>query len=181
MNYDNQSTIINADYNSMPLDILCDHIENTHHKYVAAKSVEIKRNIEKLISQQPDTIETFSEVKFIFNEIVAQLSMHMMREELMLFPVIKKMVKTGTPVKTLFGSIRAPIETMLNEHDSEEERFNTIATLTHSYQSTEDSSDLHKETLAMLNEFHKDLLQHIHLENDILFPKSIILEEKINS
>ena len=180
MNDDKQTYKTDVDYSSFPLDLLCDHIENTHHKYVTNKSVELKINIEKIISEQHEYIKIISEVQLIFNEIVAQLSMHMMREELMLFPIIRKMVRTGLPVKTSFGSISIPIETMLSEHDSEEDRFNRISTITNNYKTPLDSSKLLKDTLTMLNEFHKDLLQHIHLENDILFPKGINLETELN-
>ncbi len=167
------------DFENMQLDMLCEHIEQTHHKYVEAKSVEIKSNLKALLEMNLDNHSELNEVSNIFDETAGQLSMHMRREELMLFPVIKKMVKTGQPVKTLFGSIRNPIETMLAEHDSEEERFEQISSLTNNYMAGDDAVPILQKTFDSLKEFGEDLLQHIYLENDILFPKSIALEERL--
>ncbi len=175
---DNFRTLYN--FENMPLDMLCDHIEQTHHKYVERKSVEIKNNLNTLIEQFQNEYPELVEVKYIFDDTASQLAMHMRREELMLFPVIRKMTRTNQPVKTMFGSIRNPIETMLNEHESEEKRFETIAKLTNNYQSGDEKNKLLQETLYSLKEFGIDLRQHIHLENDILFPKSIELEDKLN-
>lgn len=169
----------NEQYNAMSLDLLCDHIEQTHHKYVENTSVEIKENLKQLIDNGADNKSNLIEVSTIFDETASQLAMHMRREELMLFPVIRKMVKTQKPVKTLFGSIRKPIETMLDEHDSEEERFEKIAELTDDYNTDNNNDKLYNTTLKMLKEFGEDLLLHIHLENDILFPKSIELEDNL--
>lgn len=172
--------MIEKDFENMSLDALCDHIEQTHHKYVERESVTIKNNLSILIEQNSSDHPELIEVKSIFEEVASQMAMHMRREELMLFPVIRKMVRTEAPVKTLFGSIRTPIETMLNEHDSEEERYEKISKLTNNFQTPDNNENkLLDTTLQQLKQFGKDLLQHIHLENDILFPKSINLEEAL--
>lgn len=168
-----------VEFNYWPLDLLSDYIEKTHHRYVSAKTPEIYGYLEKIIEVHGKQHPELLEVDKLFKETAGQLAMHMKREELMLFPVIRKMVKTQRKVKTLFGSIRNPIETMMNEHDDEGERFREIAALTNHYTLPADGCETYRVTLALLREFEDDLHLHIHLENNILFPKAIALEESL--
>lgn len=173
---DNKASV---EFNYWPLDLLSDYIEKTHHRYVSAKTPEINEYLEKIIQVHGERHPELLEVDRLFKETAGQLAMHMKREELMLFPVIRKMTKTQRKVKTLFGSIRNPIETMMNEHDDEGERFRQIAALTNNYTLPADGCETYRVTLALLQEFEDDLHLHIHLENNILFPKAIALEESL--
>lgn len=171
-----------VDYNSWPLDLLADYIEKKHHRYVESRSQEIKPFLEKIIrvhgERHPELIETGK----LFNESVGKLAMHMKKEELMLFPFIRRMVKAEqdkTSVQAPFGSVQNPIKAMMHDHDGEGERFRKIASLTNDYNPPADACNTYRVTFSMLKEFEEDLHLHIHLENNILFPKAISMEEKL--
>jgi len=169
-----------VDYNSWPLDLLADYIEKKHHRYVEAKTLEIMPFLDKVMRVHGGRHPELLEVGKLFKESAGELAMHMKKEEFILFPYIRKMVQaqqTGTAVHAPFGSVQNPIQTMMHEHDSEGERFGKIASLTDNYTPPADACNTYRVTFSLLKEFEEDLNLHIHLENNILFPKSIALEE----
>ncbi|MBX3239397.1 MAG: iron-sulfur cluster repair di-iron protein [Chitinophagaceae bacterium] len=169
-----------ADYNSWPADLLADYIEKKHHRYVEAKIREIKPFLEKVIRVHGGRHPELVEVGRLFEESAGELTAHMKKEELMLFPFIRKMVEAGGSfVKAPFGSVQNPIAMMHHEHDTEGERFRKISGLTDDYTPPVDACNTYKVTFALLKEFEEDLHMHIHLENNILFPKAVKLEEEI--
>lgn len=179
-----QASGANIDYASWPLDLLADYIEKKHHRYVESKASEIKPFLAKIANVHGGRHPELLEVEQLFNESVGELAMHMKREELVLFPYIRKMVtaaNSGTSVQAPFGTVQNPIQNMMHEHDTEGERFRKISKLTNDYTTPADGCNTYKVTFAMLKEFEDDLHLHIHLENNILFPKSIELEEKLNA
>src|SRR5690606_14423169 len=109
-----------------------------------------------------------------------ELTAHMKKEEMILFPFIRKMVEAknnGTVAQAPFGTVQNPIRMMMHEHDGEGERFRKIATLTDDYTPPADACNTYRVTLSLIKEFEEDLHLHIHLENNILFPKAVSLEE----
>lgn len=172
-----------TDFNTWPLDLLADYIEKKHHKYCEAKITEIKPYIQKINSVHGGRHPELAEVEELFGKTAGEMSMHMKREELTLFPYIRKMVnareKNEKVEKPRFGSVESPIAKMMEDHDNEGERFRRIREITNDYTVPEDGCNTYKVTLAMLKEFEEDLHMHIHLENNILFPKSLKLEKEI--
>jgi regulator of cell morphogenesis and NO signaling len=176
---ENNNTI---DFNSWPLDLLVDYIEKTHHRYVEEKTGIILQFLNRLCSVHGANHPELSRINELFTAGAGELSQHMKKEELMLFPFIKRMVKTkesnGVLSQPSFGTVSNPIAMMMQEHDNEGERFREIANLTNNYTAPEDGCTTYKVAFAMLDEFEQDLHKHIHLENNILFPKAVILEEE---
>ena len=86
-----------------------------------------------------------------------------------------------TTVEAAFGTVQNPIEQMMHEHDTEGDRYRKISALTNNYTVPEDGCNTYRVTLSLLKEFEDDLHLHIHLENNILFPKSILLEKQLNA
>lgn len=169
-----------VDYKSWPLDLLADYIEKTHHRYVETKIREITPYLNKIVSVHGEHHPELKEVQRLFQESAGELSMHMKKEELILFPYVRKMLReksTGNWLQAPFGTILNPIGMMREEHDTEGERFRKIDQLTNHYTPPADACNTYKVTLALLKEFEEDLHLHIHLENNILFPKAIQLEE----
>jgi regulator of cell morphogenesis and NO signaling len=82
--------------------------------------------------------------------------------------------------KASFGSVKNPIEKMMQEHDNEGERFREISALSHNYTVPQDACNTFKVSYSKLKEFEEDLHAHIHLENNILFPKAIELEKELS-
>lgn len=176
---ENSGTI---DFNSWPLDLLADYIEKTHHRYVEEKTNVLLPFLDKLCKVHGANHPELFKINELFIGCAGELSQHMKKEELVLFPFIKRMVKTkesdGILSQPSFGTISNPIEMMMHEHDNEGERFREIAALTDNYTSPADACTTYRVTFAMLKEFEEDLHKHIHLENNILFPKAVLLEKE---
>ncbi|TDP01427.1 iron-sulfur cluster repair di-iron protein [Flavobacterium sp. 245] len=171
----------NIDFNSWPLDLLADYIEKTHHRYVEEKTNVLLPFLDKLCKVHGASHPELFKINELFIGCAGELSQHMKKEELVLFPFVKRMVKTkesdGILHQPSFGTVSNPIAMMMNEHDNEGERFRAIAELTNNYTPPADACTTYRVTFAMLKEFEEDLHKHIHLENNILFPKAVVLEK----
>ncbi len=180
-NEDSQKT----DFRNWPLDKLAEHIENKHHGYVEEKIPVLKEYLNKIETAHGKEHPELIEINNIFNEASNQLVMHMKKEELILFPFIKKMAKAERDHSKLetphFGTIKTPIGKMDEEHDFEGEAFRKIANLSNNYAVPKDGCNTYKVAFGMLQEFEEDLHLHIHKENNILFQKAVKLEEKLLS
>lgn len=172
-----------VDFKSWPLDLLADYIQKKHHRYVEEKSLEIKPYLDKICEVHGQQHPELFEINTHFNASAGVLAQHMKKEELVLFPFIRKMVKAkaqGTKVeKPHFGTIQNPIKTMIDEHNIEGDRFDKIAALSKNYTPPPDACNTYRVTFGLLKEFEDDLHMHIHLENNILFPKAIELEKEL--
>lgn len=175
----------NIDYKSWPLDLLADYIEKKHHRYVEEKSLEIKPYLEKICKVHGNRHPELFEIKDHFLATAGELAMHMKKEELILFPYIRKMAKAKQDhtklEKPSFGSIQNPVDAMMDEHTTEGDRYRKIEELSNNYTPPEDACNTYRVTFALLKEFEQDLHLHIHLENNILFPKAIALEKELNT
>ncbi|OCK49656.1 MULTISPECIES: iron-sulfur cluster repair di-iron protein [Chryseobacterium] len=171
------------DFNSWPLDLLVDYVEKTHHRYVEEKTPILQAFLDKLCKVHGAGHPKLFEVKALFDGSAHDLSAHMKKEELILFPFIKQMVKTKIAGEALatpaFGTVENPVNMMKHEHTAEGERLRSIAALTNEYTPPADGCNTFRVTYAMLEDFENDLHMHIHLENNILFPKAIDLEQEL--
>lgn len=171
------------DYKSWPLDLLAEYIEKKHHRYVEEKTPVLRQFLDKLCKVHGLRHPELLEITALFIGCSKELAAHMKKEELILFPFIKRMVKAksdGTQVESpQFNTVENPIAMMKDEHEAEGERFSIIAELTNNYTPPADACNTYKVTFAMLEEFEKDLHLHIHLENNILFPEAIKLETSL--
>lgn len=179
----NQSSDQNIDYQSWDLDLLTDYIEKKHHRYIEKTTPAMKQFLEKLCKVHGARHPELFEINEQFNISAGELSTHMKKEEIMLFPYIKKMVSakinSDQIVKPGSGSVQNPIKMMMEEHNTEGDRFKKIAELSNNYIPPADGCTTYKVAFEMLKEFEEDLHLHIHLENNILFPKSIALEKEL--
>ena len=169
------------DFNSWHLDLLIDYIEKTHHRFVEEKTPVILQFLDKLCSVHGSNHPELFEINELFKGSAAELAPHMKKEESILFPFVKELMNAakshGSVGQPLFGTIKNPIATMMDEHDAEGERFRKISLLTNNYTPPEDACNTYRVTYAMLQEFEEDLHKHIHLESNILFPKAKALEK----
>ncbi|KRB55462.1 MULTISPECIES: iron-sulfur cluster repair di-iron protein [unclassified Flavobacterium] len=169
------------DYNAWPIDLLADYIEKTHHRYVSEKTPILLQFLDKLSRVHGAKHPELLLINELFKGCAGELAQHMKKEELILFPFIKKMVHATLSDELIelphFETIQNPIAMMMHEHDAEGVRFRKIAELTNNYTPPADGCNTYKVTFAMLEEFEQDLHKHIHLENNILFPKAAKLEK----
>ena len=183
-----RNTIINVeqniDFNSWELDLLADYIEKTHHRYVLTKIEEIKPYLNKVTRVHGEHNPELKEIEILFNQSAQELSQHLQKEETILFPFIRNMVNSKMEEKPLFfphfGTVENPIAMMKHEHQNEGERFEKIAELSNQYTPPSHACNTYRVTFALLKEFEDNLHQHIHLENNILFPKAIKMEKEFH-
>lgn len=166
------------DYRSWDTDLLVDYIEKKHHRYVEKAIPELKAYLDKIAKVHGDKHPELHEINTLFNASAGELLSHMKKEENILFPFIRRMTSNegGQTVQPPFGSINNPISVMHQEHENEGERFRRISELSDHYTPPEGACTTYKVAFALLQEFEEDLHLHIHLENNILFPRAIELE-----
>jgi regulator of cell morphogenesis and NO signaling len=166
-------------FGKMCLTELADYVTEKHHSYVRESAEFIDPLLDKVIRVHGDAHPELNEIGDLFYASVNELQSHMKKEENILFPLIKAL-EAGT-IKELDpkASVKYPIEMMEEEHTQEGDRFTRIRELTNDYTPPSDACNTYKLTYYKLKEFNDDLEQHIHLENNILFPKSIKMEEEL--
>lgn len=171
------------DYNSWELDFLSDYIINTHHKYVVEANDLIIQYSGKVAKVHGHHYTEVVEINELFHSIANELKMHMHKEEMILFPYIKQLAeakKNGMKVAPPpFGTIQNPINMMEAEHVDAGDILEKLAKLSNNFTPPPEACNTFKALYAKLEEYQNDLFQHIHLENNILFPKAIQLEKEV--
>ena len=167
----------------LDLGVLADYIVNHHHKYVRGSIPVLREMTEKVArvhgAGNPDLVS----ISVLFREIALELEQHMVKEEEILFPFLKELEnderggQSLTP--PLVGRVRNPIRMMEQEHESAGSIMREIRKLTNEYTPPEHACNTYRAAYTLLEEFEDDLHRHIHLENNILFPKAIELEERL--
>lgn len=172
------------DFQAMPLDELIDYIYEKHHKYLYENGLITAQFVDKVArvhgQRHPETME----IAKIFNEMLSELNHHMMKEENILFPYVKKLVAMGKGESTESQAqsiVNHPIRVMQMEHDIAGEMLKKLNELTSNYTPPEDACNTYRASFANLKELEDDIHFHIHLENNILFPKAIELESILSN
>ncbi len=165
------------------LDRLVDHIVATHHRFVQEATPEILRLLEKVSQRHGPEHPELHEIHSIFQAVAGELAMHMRKEELILFPAIKRLAAVKREEATYqtppFGTVANPIHMMEMEHESAGGGLDQIRSLTCDFKLPEGACMSYWQVYQLLDAFEKDLHVHVHLENNILFPKAIQLESEI--
>jgi regulator of cell morphogenesis and NO signaling len=173
-----------TDWNSEPLADVIAHIVKKHHAYVLTEIASLSHLAEKVSSKHgpahPETVK----VNELFELLANELTMHLMKEEQILFPYIVRLEESSiekTPViPSCFGTVQNPIQMMVMEHDNAGEVLRELRAVTSDYKFPEDACTSYRTLYTGLLEFEADLHQHIHLENNILFPRAIAMEKGRN-
>lgn len=175
----------NVIFNEWDLSVLAEYIVNKHHSYVRKMIPVIAAHTQKVAlvhgENHPETIEIAKHFSVVYKD----LKQHMMKEEQMLFPYIKYLAgaehNNSAAEKPFFGTVKNPVRMMEIEHQNAGDEMFEIRKLSNNYNPPEDACNTYKVCWQELKEFEEDLHQHVHLENNILFPKAIRLEEKMFS
>ncbi len=171
------------DFEKWGLDFLCDFIQNTHHVYVREALPLLDELSIKVANvhgaENTNLLKIANKFKLISNE----LKSHMQEEELVLFPYIKELAKASKTSLLLNKSttepIRITIQNMESEHEIVGDSLKEIRILSNQYRVPEDACNSYRVLFSKLEEFEEDLHHHVHLENNLLFPKAIDLENKL--
>jgi regulator of cell morphogenesis and NO signaling len=165
------------DFNEMSLTELATYIVSTHHQYVKRESPQILAYLHKIASKHGDRHPELADIYENFLALKQELDQHMFKEENILFPRISEIEKASTEKNSHINMnyLAAPVSVMEHEHDSAGNFLREIRDLTNEFNPPVDACTTYRLAFALLQAFELDLHQHIHLENNILFPKAIEL------
>lgn len=168
------------DWAKAPLADLIAHITNTHHKYTREEISRLGPLFNKVCNVHGPSHPELIKIRHDFQALAQELTVHMMKEERALFPFIERMeeaVIAGEPViPAPFGSVNNPVSMMIHEHDAAGSLLHEMRKLSDGYQPPAGACTSYKTLYSALDEFERDLHQHIHLENNILFPRAVEME-----
>ena len=169
-------------YNDQNLDFLADHIVNTHHGYIKKMLPEIRTYAFKVANVHGTRHPELPAIWKLTEEINAELTTHMIKEEELLFPSIKALADAVNNAEQAdlshFGeSIQNLISALETEHELAGRNLEAIRLLSNNYSLPGDACGSYDLLYKMLAEFEDDLHTHVHLENNILFPKALKMEE----
>ena len=171
---------IESNWTSAPLCDLTVHIRNKHHQYVRDSIPRIKTLLEKVKAKHGKRHPELSAIEALFHLVGKEMIMHMQKEEQVLFPYIDALARAAdekkAPEPPFFHTVRNPIHTMMKEHDAAGEIVKQIRETSADYMPPVDACTSYKALFQGLREFELDLHQHVHLENNILFPRAVELE-----
>lgn len=161
---------------------LVDHIVTKHHGYVRQELPRLTALIAKVNGVHGKNHPELAPIARTFADIENEMTMHMMKEEKILFPYIVDMEKAaqgkGVRPMPMFGTVQNPIRMMMMEHDSAGANLKTIRELSSDYTPPADGCASYGVLYEALAAFEADLHQHIHLENNILFPRAVKMENQ---
>ncbi len=165
-------------YDKLSLSQLADYIITTHHQYVKKEMPAIVLYLQKVASKHGERHPEMLKVFDLFTAVKEEMDMHMQKEEAVLFPRIKELEKqlaAGNKNNLSITYLKSPIIMMEQEHDHAGAAMAEIRQLTSNYNLPADACTTYRLSFAALEAFELDLHQHVHLENNILFPKALQL------
>lgn len=169
------------DWAKAPLRELVAHVVNVHHAYLKRELHPISERVAKVYRVYNERYgPTLQGLPEVYSGLRAEMETHMFKEERMLFPAIidiENAVNQGAPLpKPAFGSVANPIATMEHEHDSSGDALKRIREITKNFEIPDYACTTFRALMAGLKELEQDMHVHIHLENNIMFPRAIELE-----
>jgi len=170
------------DWQTRTLADLITHITSTHHVFVRTKCPHIQTLTQKVVDAHAGNHPELLQLQQVFSALSEELSVHLMKEEQVLFPYVVRMeenVLAGESVPpAMFGTVMNPIGMMMQEHDGAGNALRFMRSITSDYRVPEDACASYRTLYEELQAFETDLHQHIHLENNILFPRAAAMESK---
>jgi regulator of cell morphogenesis and NO signaling len=159
---------------------LCDHIEQTHHAYLKQELPRLEFLTAKVANRHGPRDARLVELHQVFAAFKAELESHMMKEERVLFPICRRLDTAERPVQSQCGTVANPIQVMVAEHDDAGEALARMRRLTDDYTPPPDACNTFRALFDSLHQLERDMHQHVHTENNILFPKAVRAERLLN-
>jgi regulator of cell morphogenesis and NO signaling len=166
------------------IDFLIDYIVNIHHTYLKKALPETKEQLEKFAEGHQKKYPELTELVLVFKSLILEMLPHLQHEEEIIFPYIRQIAHAfhnkESYASLLVRTLRKPVENVMNhEHESVNKILTQMRQLTNSYTPPPNSCVNHRVNFLKLLEIDTDLVQHMHLENAVLFPRSIEMEKKL--
>jgi regulator of cell morphogenesis and NO signaling len=169
-------------WQNQSLDDLIAHITGTHHMFVREESPRIEALAAKVVGVHGKNHPELIQVQEVFSALAGELSVHLMKEEQILFPYLRRLEESalaGEPAPpAMFGKVVNPVRMMMQEHDGAGDALRSLRAITNDYRVPDDACISYRTLYQALQGFEADLHQHIHLENNILFPRAVAMEAK---
>lgn len=165
----------------MTAEQLVSYILIHHHFYVKNSIPTIQHHLQKVVTKHGETFPKMLDILSLFKRVSDELISHMEKEEKILFPAIKQLFtnnKNAETEKSVPKSIIDQISELKHEHETAGDLLNTIRTITNNYTAPLSACTTHRLSLEELKHFEENLHQHVHLENNVLFPKAAQFLEK---
>lgn len=167
-------------FDEWSVDTLIGYIVGTHHAYVRRALPSLVAHTRKIATVHGRRHPELLEVARLTEQVAGEMSSHMIKEEQILFPFIAAAAEAADSGRSApaapFGSIESPIAMMKHEHEAAGAAMASIRALTGGYITPEDGCTTYRVALQELEAFERDLHTHVHLENNILFPKALRLQ-----
>jgi regulator of cell morphogenesis and NO signaling len=165
------------DWNHRPLAAVIDFIVDTHHAYTRAAFARLRPLIAKVVGRHGQAHPELARVAAAFSELAAELEPHMTREDRVLFPYIRALATPDGAPPAPFGTVRNPVHRMMREHDRAGELLAEITEATGGLIAPADACASYRAAYAGLADLRIDLLKHVAIENNVLFPRAVVLED----
>ncbi len=169
-----------ANWASAPLVDLTRHIRERHHRYVREAIARVQPLLDKVEAKHGKNHSEIADIRRLFTEVGREMIMHMQKEEQILFPYIDALEKATNAHSSVeppfFQTVRNPINAMMKEHDAAGELVKQIRKASSEYTAPAGACTSYKTLYQDLRQFEADLHQHVHLENNILFPRAVEME-----
>jgi regulator of cell morphogenesis and NO signaling len=162
----------------MSLSELTEHIEQTHHVYLRSELPRLDEMTENVASIYGEKDPRLHRVRDTVLAVAAELSSHMMKEERILFPMVRQLEASDETPMFHCGTLANPIRQMEMEHDQVDSALRHLRELTEGFTAPEWASNTYCSLLDVLAHFERDMYQHIHKENDVLFPRALEMEQR---
>lgn len=163
---------------------LTQHIVAKHHGYVREQVPRLRALLDKVKSKHGQNHPELAEIEISFFDLGQEMYGHMQKEEQILFPYIERLehatMEKRKPEPPFFGTVRNPIHMMMQEHDSAGVLLHEMRRLSGGYQPPAEACESYRELYRSLEEFEADMHTHVHLENNILFPRAAEMEAATN-
>jgi regulator of cell morphogenesis and NO signaling len=150
---------------------LIQHILDTHHEYLHAELPQLQQLVHKVLGVHGEAHPELAELSHAYDAVVDELKLHMMKEEQVLFPMIQRIVAGDSGAAVHCGGIANPLRVMRMEHEGVGETLAHIRRITHDYEPPEGACNSYRAMLARLEQLETDLHEHVHKEENILFPR----------
>jgi len=171
-------------FDTWKVDFLTDYIVNIHHEYLRQSLPSVKEQLGKFVAEHlkkyPHLQEVESQIEFLDRTMIP----HLLQEEEIIFPYIRQIAHAYDSKESyaslLVRTLRKPVEDIMHhEHETLEKTLQRLRLLTNDYTAPESACTSHRLAFSLLKELDDDLVQHLYLENDILFPKAIAMEKEL--
>lgn len=169
------------DWSKAPMSELCDHIEQTHHAYLKEELPRLESNLRRIASRHGSSNTRLIELLDVFLGFRNELEEHTLKEERVLFPLIRQLEAGADPSTFHCGSVKNPIRVMALEHDDAGNALKRMRQLTDGYVPPPTACNTYRATMDALEHLEKDMHRHVHKENSILFPRAAEREAEVLS